>query len=85
MVLQKADDVSVPSEPGDGNTVVVLLMVRDAYANYVVQTTLDVIPESNEKHLLLKELNSHSDELKNYTFAKHIVAKLASLAAAGAT
>ena len=38
-------------------------MVRDAYANYVVQTTLDVIPESEEKQLLLKELNSHADDL----------------------
>ena len=38
-------------------------MVRDAYANYVVQTTLDVVPEGNEKALLLKELNDHSDQL----------------------
>lgn len=38
-------------------------MVRDAYANYVVQTTLDVVPESEEKRLLLEELNSHADEL----------------------
>jgi hypothetical protein len=38
-------------------------MVRDAYANYVVQTTLDVVPESEEKRLLMEELNAHSDEL----------------------
>jgi hypothetical protein len=38
-------------------------MVRDAYANYVVQTTLDVIPESEEKRLFLQELNSYVDEL----------------------
>jgi hypothetical protein len=44
-------------------TSVVLLMVRDAYANYVVQTTLDVIPECEEKRLLLEELNAHSTEL----------------------
>jgi hypothetical protein len=69
----------MPSEPGDGHTAVVLLMVRDAYANYVVQTTLDVVPESDEKRLLLEELNSHAEELRNYTFAKHIVAKLTSM------
>jgi hypothetical protein len=34
-------------------------MVRDAYANYVVQTSLDVISESEEKTRLLAELNSH--------------------------
>jgi hypothetical protein len=83
------------------STSVVLLMVRDAYANYVVQTTLDVVPESNEKVMLLEELNAHSEELvssatlltssilsnpyyvlqRQYTFAKHIVAKLLSLRA----
>lgn len=38
-------------------------MVRDAYANYVVQTTLDVVPESEEKRKFLHELNSYADEL----------------------
>jgi hypothetical protein len=52
-------------------------MVRDAYANYVVQTALDVVPEaSNEKRMLLQVLLAHLDEIGNYTFAKHIVAKL---------
>jgi hypothetical protein len=70
----------MPSESGDGHATVVLLMVRDAYANYVVQTTLDVVAESDEKkRLLFEELNSHAEELRNYTFAKHIVAKLSSL------
>lgn len=49
--------------PNDIGCSVVLLMVRDAYANYVVQTTLDVILESQEKVHLLEELRSHSDEL----------------------
>ncbi len=39
---------------------VVLMMVRDAYANYVVQTTLDVVPEGEEKRLLFEELNNNS-------------------------
>ena len=77
--LQPADDPSFPIDPADGSVTVVLLMVRDAYANYVVQTTLDVVPESDEKQLLLEELNLHTEELRNYTFAKHIVAKLTSL------
>mmetsp|Transcript_12708 Transcript_12708/g.32015 ORF Transcript_12708/g.32015 Transcript_12708/m.32015 type:complete len:923 (+) Transcript_12708:475-3243(+) len=73
MVDEKTDE---PVEEGEEGTSVVLLMVRDPYANYVVQTTLDVIPESDEKVGLLKELNVHSLELKNYTFAKHIITKL---------
>jgi hypothetical protein len=54
---------SVGGSVTPGNSVV-LHMVRDAYANYVVQTTLDVVPEqSEERTLLIHELNEHSDEL----------------------
>ena len=53
-------------EDGEVGTSVVLLMVRDPYANYVVQTTLDVVPDSEEKIGLLKELNAHSTELVSY-------------------
>lgn len=59
----------------DGSSVV-LWMVRDAYANYVVQTTLDVLGEGDERTKLMEELNCHSTQLRNFTFAKHIVAKL---------
>jgi len=64
------------NDSDNGNSSVVLLMVRDAYANYVVQTTLDVVPEGAERRDLLEELNSNAAQLRNYTFAKHIVAKL---------
>jgi hypothetical protein len=78
-VFQIADDPSIMSASSGGHSTVVLLMVRDAYANYVVQTTLDVVPESEEKRLLLQELNAHAEELRNYTFAKHIVSKLGTM------
>lgn len=55
------------SEPNDVGKSVAILMVRDAYANYVVQTTLDVVPDSEEKTLLLDELMSHSEELVSFT------------------
>jgi hypothetical protein len=57
---QKVDD---SSGLGEANCSVVLLMVRDAYANYVVQTALDVVPEGTEKKMLLDELNSHAAQL----------------------
>jgi len=63
------------SQEGAGSSVL-LLMVRDAYANYVVQTAIDVVPEGDEKQLLLVELKANEVQLRNYTFAKHIVAKL---------
>ncbi len=47
----------------NGQCSVVLLMVRDAYANYVVQTTLNVVPEGEERELLLRELRSNSMQL----------------------
>jgi hypothetical protein len=47
----------------NGGSSVVLLMVRDAYANYVVQTTLDVVAEGEEKRRLLEELNANSELL----------------------
>mmetsp|Transcript_21964 Transcript_21964/g.44037 ORF Transcript_21964/g.44037 Transcript_21964/m.44037 type:complete len:862 (+) Transcript_21964:179-2764(+) len=65
------------SQEGVGSTVL-LLMVRDAYANYVVQTAIDVVPEGKEKQMLLEELKANEAQLRNYTFAKHIVAKLGS-------
>lgn len=76
-MLKIVDDRSGLEVPeGTQGTSAVLLMVRDAYANYVVQTTLDVLLEGEEKERLMEELNAHSTELKNYTFAKHIVSKL---------
>jgi len=38
-------------------------MVRDAFANYVVQTTLDEVADPAEKHRLMEELSIHSTEL----------------------
>ena len=38
-------------------------MVRDAFANYVVQTTLEVVTDPAEKHKLMEELSMHSTEL----------------------
>jgi hypothetical protein len=54
------DDTS--SQEGVGSTVL-LLMVRDAYANYVVQTAIDVVPEGNEKRLLIEELRANEAHL----------------------
>ena len=50
------------SQEGVGSSVL-LLMVRDAYANYVVQTAIDVVPEGREKQLLLEELKANEVQL----------------------
>ncbi|KAL3767135.1 hypothetical protein ACHAW5_003154 [Stephanodiscus triporus] len=74
-IVREMLELVYESRDGVGSSVV-LLMVRDAYANYVVQTAIDVVPEGNEKRMLLQELKAHEVQLRNYTFAKHIVAKL---------
>jgi hypothetical protein len=56
------EQTGLESAEGEG-TSVVLLMVRDAYANYVVQTALDVVTDGVEKESLLEELKTHSTEL----------------------
>lgn len=61
-------------EEGEHGTSIVLLMVRDAFANYVVQTTLEVIPDSEEKTNLLKELSAHSAELVSTIVGSDFVA-----------
>lgn len=67
----------VKDEETDGQkSYVVLLMVRDPYANYVVQTLLDVAPDGDERQKLLSILNANAEKLRSYTFAKHIVTKL---------
>lgn len=58
-MLKHAEDKTLE----EGQCTVVLLMVRDAYANYVVQTTLDVAPDGTEKKLLLEELKNNSTKL----------------------
>jgi hypothetical protein len=62
------DDHTVPrnANVGGNGTSVVLLMVRDAYANYVVQTTLDVLPDTEGRKLLLEELGAHVEELVSW-------------------
>jgi hypothetical protein len=57
------DDAS--NQEGIGSTVL-LLMVRDAYANYVVQTAIDVAPEGNEKRMLIDELKSNEAHLVSF-------------------
>lgn len=68
-MLKIVDDrTGLPTPDGTVGTSVVLLMVRDAYANYVVQTTLDVVADEREKHMLMGELYSHSAELVGSKF-----------------
>ena len=50
-------------------------MMKDQFANYVIQKMLDVA-DYDEKKRLLNKMRPHISALKKYTYGKHIIAKL---------
>nr|CAB3265313.1 pumilio homolog 2-like [Phallusia mammillata] len=51
------------------------IMMKDQYANYVVQKMLDVA-EPPQKKLLILKIRPHMMALKKFTYGKHIITKL---------
>ncbi|ESO06703.1 hypothetical protein HELRODRAFT_106294 [Helobdella robusta] len=51
------------------------LMMKDQYANYVVQKMID-IAEPPQRKLLLQRIRPHVPLLKRYSYGKHILSKL---------
>jgi len=50
-------------------------MMKDQYANYVIQKVLDVCsPDQREK--VIVHIEPHIQSLKKYTYGKHIIARL---------
>lgn len=50
-------------------------MLRDQYANYVIQKMLDVLT-GEQREQLLRAIQPHLGTLRRYTFGKHILAKV---------
>ena len=51
------------------------IMMKDQFANYVVQRMIDVADPVQRKQLVVK-LRPHVAILRKYTYGKHILAKL---------
>ena len=49
-------------------------MMKDQYANYVVQKILDTCTDI-QRATLLNRIRTHVNALKKYTYGKHIVAR----------
>lgn len=62
---------------GDGNDNL-LAMVKDQFANYVVQKILHTCTAS-QREMLLGRIRIHLNSLKKYTYGKHIVARFEQL------
>lgn len=58
-------------------------MMKDQYANYVVQKILEICTE-NQREMLLSRISVHLNALKKYTYGKHIVARFEQLYGEGA-
>ena len=52
-----------------------LLMMRDQFANYVVQKMLDLL-DARQRDTLLERIKPHLPALRRYTYGKHILAKI---------
>lgn len=51
------------------------VMMKDQYANYVVQKMIDV-SEPTQRKVLMHKIRPHMNSLRKYTYGKHIIAKL---------
>ncbi|KAK7265235.1 hypothetical protein RJT34_32851 [Clitoria ternatea] len=59
-----------------------LTMMKDQFANYVVQKVLEICSE-NQQAMLLSRIRLHAHVLKKYTYGKHIVARFEHLVGEG--
>jgi precorrin-6B methylase 1 len=70
----------VADRPPQGTRLMPLeIMMKDPYANYVVQKILDVC-DNSQRELLISRIKPHVASLKKYTYGKHIIARLEKIA-----
>ncbi|KAJ8760314.1 hypothetical protein K2173_011867 [Erythroxylum novogranatense] len=58
------------------------VMMKDQFANYVVQKVLETC-DDQQLEIILNRIKVHLNALKKYTYGKHIVARVEKLVAAG--
>jgi hypothetical protein len=63
------------SENGEQTIIPLHLMMRDQFANYVVQKMLEVV-DGEQRELLLASIKPQLPQLRKYTYGKHILAKV---------
>ncbi|KAF7806671.1 pumilio-like protein 6, chloroplastic isoform X1 [Senna tora] len=55
-----------------------LTMMKDQYANYVIQKIIEICSE-NQRSVIVSCIRTHAHALKKYTYGKHIVARVEQL------
>ncbi|KAL8572583.1 hypothetical protein ACOMHN_017217 [Nucella lapillus] len=59
----------------EGHNSALYTMMKDQFANYVVQKMIDVA-EPQQRKMLMYKIRPHMSTLRKYTYGKHILAKL---------
>lgn len=47
-------------------------MMKDQYANYVVQKMIDVVDDA-QRSMLVNKIKPHMQSLKRYTYGRHLL------------
>ncbi|KAJ3398523.1 mRNA binding protein puf3 [Chytridiales sp. JEL 0842] len=56
-------------------TCALVTMMKDQFANYVVQKMLDVV-DGEQRDILITKIRPHLQSLKKYTYGKHLITKV---------
>ncbi|KAG1138019.1 hypothetical protein G6F46_011029 [Rhizopus delemar] len=65
-------------QPRPDGTLPLAIMMKDQYANYVIQKMLDVV-DDDQRELLVTKIKPHLQFLKKYTYGKHLIQKVEKL------
>ncbi|KAK9760671.1 mRNA binding protein puf3 [Basidiobolus ranarum] len=66
-------DEVIQTKP-DGTSALIIMM-KDQYANYVVQKMLDVV-DGDQREILIAKIKPHLQSLKKYTYGKHLISTI---------
>lgn len=60
---------------GDSRGTQFQIMVRDQYANYVVQMVIECANEE-QLQIIVQDLQANISQIRHYTYGKHILARV---------
>lgn len=52
-----------------------IVMMKDQFANYVIQRMVDVV-DGEQRETLIQKIRPHLSTLRKYTYGKHIISKV---------
>jgi len=77
-IINATFDITQPLDKSTGGQTFLEAMVRDPYANYVVQKVIEVSDE-HQRATILRYVRDNINQLRKYTYGKHIILSLEKL------